>query len=84
MKKNRYFINLQRSRSLIALIGGSIVSAFTFAAIIMGILETPTALTPERGGTVVFHLFTVNSNLLSAIKALINTYVAGVMNEIEG
>ena len=71
MKKNRYFINLQRSRSLIALIGGSIVSAFTFVAIILGILETPTALTPERGGTIVFHLFTVNSNLLSAIGAFL-------------
>ena len=52
-----------------ALIGGSIVAVFTFAAVIMGILEAPTELTPERGGPIVFHLFTVNSNLLSAVGA---------------
>ena len=71
MKKNRYLIVLQRRRSLVALVGGLIVSFFTFAAVIMGILEAPTALTPERGGTIVFHLFTVNSNLLSGVGAFL-------------
>lgn len=71
MKKNRYLIALQRRRSLVALVGGLIVSFFTFAAVIMGILEAPTALTPERGGTIVFHLFTVNSNLLSGVGAFL-------------
>lgn len=71
MKKNQYFISLHRTRSLVALIGGSIVAAFTFVAVIMGILETPTVITPERGGTIIFHLFTVNSNLLSAVGAFL-------------
>lgn len=72
MKRNRYLIDLQRRQSIIALISGSIVSAFTFAAIIMGILENPaTAIVPERGGTSIFRLFTVNSNLLAAVGAFL-------------
>lgn len=67
-KKKKYIIALNKKRSIIALIASSIAFVFTFTAVVHGLLEIPSELTPERGSTL-FHLFTVNSNLLSAVGA---------------
>lgn len=64
-----YVIDLQRGRSIIAFIACTIVFIFCSYAVIGGLIEDPTDLQPERRGAL-FHLFTVNSNVFSALGAI--------------
>ena len=65
-----YVIDLHRERSVIAFIACSIAFVFCTYAVIGGLLENPTELQPERGKSL-FHLFTVNANVFSALGAIL-------------
>ena len=65
-----YMINLYQTRSRIALIACVLTSACCMFAVAGGLIEDPSVLTPERGSQL-FKLFTVNSNLFSAIGAVL-------------
>lgn len=55
-------------RALLALISCIFVFLFTMTCVVICLLEKPSARTPERGA-LTFHLFTVFSNLVSAVGA---------------
>ncbi|MCR4951360.1 MAG: DUF5684 domain-containing protein [Solobacterium sp.] len=63
-----YMISLYRFRSSIALAACICTFALCMFAVAGGLIESPSELTPERGGNL-FKLFTVNSNFFSAIGA---------------
>ncbi len=65
-----YMINLYQTRSRIALAACALTFACCLFAVTGGLLEDPSVLTPERGSQL-FKLFTVNSNLFSAIGAVL-------------
>lgn len=66
LKLDRYIF----IRNLIAFICASLIIIFTFWGVTYGLLEKPNEITPERG-VFIFHLFTVNSNLLSLASAIL-------------
>ena len=66
----KYVIDLHRDRSIVAFIACTIVFIFCSYAVIVGLVENPTDLHPERGKAL-FHLFTVNSNVFSALGAIL-------------
>ena len=69
VQSRSYVINLQRGRSIMAFIACTIVFIFCSYAVIGGLLDDPTELQPERRGAL-FHLFTVNANVFSALGAI--------------
>ncbi|MGN1190793.1 MAG: hypothetical protein ACI4SL_10415 [Candidatus Ornithospirochaeta sp.] len=58
-----------RVRSIFALILSVVIFVFVLASVVIGLLTTPSTITPERGSRV-FMLFTVNSNLVAAAGAI--------------
>lgn len=56
-------------RSAFALILSAVIFLFVLASVVIGLLTTPSTITPERGSRV-FMLFTVNSNLVAAAGAI--------------
>ena len=56
-------------RSAFALILSVTIFIFVLASVVIGLLTTPSSITPERGSRV-FMLFTVNSNLVAAAGAI--------------
>lgn len=58
-----------RVRSIFALILSAFIFIFVLASVVIGLLTTPSTITPERGSRV-FMLFTVNSNLVAAAGAI--------------
>ena len=79
---NADLISLYRSRSTIALSACVLTFFLCMYAVAGGLVEEPSALTPERGSQL-FHLFTVNSNLLAAVAAALTMpfAVEGVRNK---
>ena len=69
VQSRTYVINLQRGRSIIAFIACTIVFIFCSYAVVGGLIDDPTDLQPERRGAL-FHLFTVNANVFSALGAI--------------
>ncbi|MBQ6477810.1 MAG: hypothetical protein IJI44_00425 [Erysipelotrichaceae bacterium] len=68
LSKRRYMISLYKRRSIVALIAGIITFAVALAAIGGGLMRSYLHWQREAGYSL-FHYFTVNSNLLSAIGA---------------
>ena len=67
-KGNADLISLYRARSSVALAACVLTFFLCLYAVAGGLIEDPSAVTPERGSQL-FHLFTVNSNLLAAVAA---------------
>ena len=67
-QKKQYMIDLQKKRSLIALIASVLTSLFCIYAVALGLIMDPSSKYPERG-SYLFRLFTVNSNVFAALGA---------------
>ncbi len=80
--QRQYLLNLSKKRSQTALIASIIVFFCSLWAVRGGLLENPSSATPERGETL-FHLFTVNSNVIAAVSAafIIPYAVEGIRNK---
>ena len=66
--KRQYMIALHRSRSIVALAACVSTFALCLFAVAGGLIEDPSEITPERGNQL-YKLFTVYSNIFSAVGA---------------
>ena len=56
-------------RNIVSFLCASLIIIFSVCGVCYGLLEKPNEITPERG-VFIFHLFTVNSNLLSFVASI--------------